>query len=422
MLFLNIICPVLTFVCLLFCGAFFASSETAYTSLSKITVHQMIKKGERNAKKVSLLKSKLDSLISTTLIGTNFVTTLMSSLATAFAMAVFGSKSVSYATFIVTVLVIIFSEIVPKTYAAVKPKETCQSSATALIILQKILFPLICLFNLLGKLINFFERIFFKSKSSLVTQDELRTLLDVGEREGTLEQDERKMLERIFEFSDLRVHDIMRHRSLVTYISESDSLQEVVQAFAKSGYSRLPVYKESPETVTGVLHYKAVLFAGSEITKSKDFVRICMVPVMFVPESLTAVELLGKFKFEKSQFAVAVNEYGSTAGIVTMDDILREVFGRMTDEYGMSEIAPAQRISVLNVNEFLVPGDMKLEDLNDVLHLNLDSEISETLGGWLMEQLGELPPTGTVYKKENTIFIIEDQSARRIQSVRIKTA
>ncbi|MBO7612662.1 MAG: HlyC/CorC family transporter, partial [Treponema sp.] len=129
---------------------------------------------------------------------------------------------------------------------------------------------------------------------------------------------------------------------------------------------------------------------------------------------------LGKFKFEKSQFAVAVNEYGSTAGIVTMDDILREVFGRVTDEYGMSDIPAEQKVRVLNVNEFLVPGDMKLEDVNDVLSLNLDSEVSETLGGWLLEKLGELPPTGTVYKNQNSIFIIEDQSSRRIQSVRIK--
>ena len=420
MVLLNIVCPVAAFLCLLFCGAFFASSETAYTSLSKITIHQMLKNRERNAKKVSALKNNLDSLISTTLIGTNFVTTLMSSLATAFAMAVFGPQSVSAAIFVVTVLVIIFSEIVPKTYAAVKPKESSQNSATALSILQKVLFPAVWFFNQFGKFINLIERIFFKKRQPLVTQEELRTLLDVGEHEGTLEQDERKMLERIFEFSDLRVHDIMRHRSLVSYISESASLDEVIEAFAKSGYSRLPVYKDSPETVTGVLHYKAVLFAGPEITSSKDFVRICMVPVMFVPESLSAVELLGKFKFEKSQFAVAVNEYGSTAGIVTMDDILREVFGRVTDEYGMSDIPAEQKVRVLNVNEFLVPGDMKLEDVNDVLSLNLDSEVSETLGGWLLEKLGELPPTGTVYKNQNSIFIIEDQSSRRIQSVRIK--
>ena len=167
MVLLNIVCPVAAFLCLLFCGAFFASSETAYTSLSKITIHQMLKNRERNAKKVSALKNNLDSLISTTLIGTNFVTTLMSSLATAFAMAVFGPQSVSTATFIVTFLVIIFSEIVPKTYAAVKPKESSQNAASALAVIQKVLFPAVWFFNQFGKFINLIERIFFKKRHPL---------------------------------------------------------------------------------------------------------------------------------------------------------------------------------------------------------------------------------------------------------------
>lgn len=417
---LNIIIPLISFFALLYCGAFFAATETAYTALSKISVRQMLQKKAANAKKVSVLRNNLDVLISTTLIGTNLVTTLMSSIATAFAMNVLGSQWVSFVTLFVTILIIIFSEIIPKTYAGSKSEECSVTSANAIIVIQKVFFPLVWLFNKLGKFINFIEKILFKTKSPLLTQDELKTLLDFGEKEGTIEQNERKMLDRIFEFSDLRVHDIMKHRSLVTYINESDSLKEVTEAFAKSGYSRLPVCSGSPEVVVGVLHYKAVLFASEEITNSKDFVRICMSPVMFVPESLYALDMLRKFKAEKSNFAVAVNEYGSTAGIVTMDDILREIFGRMTDEYGMSEIPPEQRIEVLNVNEFIVPGDMKIDDVNDVLDLRLDSEYAETLGGWLLEMLGELPPVGAVYKNSDAIFIVEDQSSRRIQSVRIR--
>ncbi len=193
----------------------------------------------------------------------------------------------------------------------------------------------------------------------------------------------------------------------------------IVDVFAKSGYSRLPVIDGNPEKVVGVLHYKSVLFAVPEIKRSPDFVRICMSSVLFVPETLSAVELLRTFKKEHENFAVAVDEYGGTAGIVTMDDILRGVFGRITDEYGTTDVAPEKRVTVLGTKEFIVPGDMKIDDVNDVLKLNLESEVYNTLGGWLLERFDELPPVGAVYRFGSIIFVVEDQSARRIQSVRI---
>ena len=416
----KIVLPPLAEVLLLFCGAFFASTETAYTALSRIAVRQMLKDGAPHAKEVSVLRDKLDRLISTVLIGTNFITTLSSSLATAYALALFGPAAVSCATAVMSVLIIIFSEIIPKTYAAVHPKKTAGSSARAIIIIQKILFPLVCVFDMLSRFLEFLESKIIRHKAPLITEEELRTLIDVGSTEGTLQESEKKMLNRIFEFSDLHVRDIMKHRAIVKYVYDTDSVDTVIRAFAESGYSRLPVCKGSPETVIGVLHYKAVLFADKAITQSKDFIRICMRPVHFIPQTLTAVELLQHFKKDKNNFAVAVDEYGSTAGIVTMDDILREVFGRMTDEYGMTELSPEKRITVISTAEFLVPGDMKLDDLNDVLNMNLYSENFDTLGGWLLERFGELPSTGEAYRNNGTIFIVEDQSARRIQNVRIR--
>ena len=417
---LYVIFPLLTLCVLLFSGAFFAATETAYTALSKITVRQMLKDKVQNASLVFKLKNNLDVLISTSLVGTNFITTLTSSLTTAYAVNVFGKQYVSYATALVTIFVIIFSEIIPKTYAAVRSEKCASNSALAILIIQKIFFPIVFIFGQLSAFINFAERKLIKKKTPLVTEEELKTLIEIGETEGTLESDERKMLDRIFEFSDLRVSDIMRHRSLVTYINVHSAIEEVTKAFHDSGYSRLPVYQDTRENVVGVLHYKAVLFAGPEIIKSKDFIRICMRPIMHIPETMTAVELLKRFKSEKSNFAVALNEYGGTSGIVTMDDILREVFGRMTDEYGMSEIPAEKRIAVVGTNEFIIPGDMKLDDLNDVLNINLDSEYSETLGGWLLERFGELPTIGAIYKSPRALYIVEDQSARRIQSVRLR--
>ena len=413
--------PPLAEVILLAAGAFFASTETAYTSLSRITVRQMLKNNEKHAKEVSALRSKLDRLISTVLVGTNFIITFSSSLATAYAVRVFGPSSVSYATAIVSVLVIIFSEIIPKTYAAVRPVQVAQGSAVPLIAIQKVLFPIVRLSDHLSAFIEWVERGLFRHSTPLITEEELRTLIAVGENEGTLDEGEKIMLDRLFDFAGIQVRDIMKHRSLTKYVNVHDTLEEVVRIF-NSGFSRLPVYEDTPENIIGVLHYKAVLFAGKGITQSRDFVRICMRAAMFVPETLSAAELLQRFKKEKDNFAVVINEYGSMAGIVTMDDILREVFGHVTDEYGMSEVAPEKRVTVVSTNEFIIPGDMRLDDFNDIMKMNLDSESFDTLGGWLLERFGELPSTGAAYRGNGAVFIVEDQSARRIQSVRVKLA
>lgn len=405
---------------LLAVGAFFSMTETAFTSLSRIKVRQLQKEKARHADLIAKLRSNLDELIATVLIGTNFVNTFNSAVTTAFAVKVLGAEYVSAATAVILFLVIIFVEIVPKTFAAINTETAVKNTAIPVYLIKAVLYPVVKTFCLFTRFIDFAEKKIFKSKRVLVTEDELKTLIEVGEKEGTLEQSERKMLERLFEFSDLSVHSIMRHRSLVKYISTESSLDEVIAIFQTTGYSRIPVYENDVENIVGVLHFKSVLFASPLITASKDFIKICMAEPAFVPETMSAIDLLKKFKKEKINFAVAVNEYGGMAGIVTLDDILSEVFGRITDEHGTVEVSPEDKITVIGTNEFIVPGDMKLDDLNDVLNINLSSETFDTLGGWLLEQLDELPPVGKTHKKNGVLYIVEDQSQRRIQTVRIK--
>lgn len=405
---------------LLAVGAFFSMTETAFTSLSRIKVRQLQKEKARHADLIAKLRSNLDELIATVLIGTNFVNTFNSAVTTAFAVKVFGAEYVSAATAVILFLVIIFVEIVPKTFAAINTETAVKNTAIPVYLIKAVLYPVVKTFCLFTRFIDFAEKKIFKSKRVLITEDELKTLIEVGEKEGTLEQSERKMLERLFEFSDLSVHSIMRHRSLVKYISTESSLDEVIAIFQTTGYSRIPVYENDVENIVGVLHFKSVLFASPLITASKDFIKICMAEPAFVPETMSAIDLLKKFKKEKINFAVAVNEYGGMAGIVTLDDILSEVFGRITDEHGTVEVSPEDKITVIGTNEFIVPGDMKLDDLNDVLNINLSSETFDTLGGWLLEQFDELPPVGKTHKKSGVLYIVEDQSQRRIQTVRIK--
>jgi putative hemolysin len=416
----SIVLTLFLLLLLILCVGFFSSSETAFLSIPKLKIRQMLKNNEYGARRIAKLRSDMDSLLTVVLIGINFISTFASSIATALAIEIAGQNGVGIATIVVTFFVTVLGEIVPKTIATVDPVKIARRNASALVILQKILFPLVWFFTGISQTLAGTVQKFWKSDDPVVTEDELKTLIDVGTREGTLEKSEKTMLYKIFEFTDLHVYDIMKHRSLIKSVPVGATRNELTALFLSAGYSRLPVYNGSPETIVGILHYKSVLFASSGEVEKSDFVRKNMRPVLFIPESFTALELLAKFRKIKDDMAIALDEQGGVAGIVTMDDILRAVFGRMTDESSKNEIAPENRIKIISGKEFLVPGDMKLSDVNEVLKLKLESEEYNTLGGWLLEHFDALPSIGEALRDGNTLFVIEDQSRRRIESVRIK--
>lgn len=413
----NYILPVLSLLVLLFCSAFFSSSETAFYSLSYIKLRQMQTERRPGASRVARLKADMNLFITTVLVGTNFVHTLASALATALALRIAGPQTVVYATLIMTMLLITFGEILPKTVAALKPEMVAAQWSLPLTVFQKLAYPVIWIFLQFTRFVEYIERSFVLKTHPIVTELELKTLIDVGEQEGTLELSEKAMLHKIFEFTDLTVRDIMRHRSLIKSVDANFTYRQVVSVFAETGYSRLPVYDGDTENLIGMLHYKSVIFNRKRRPDESGFARRCMSQIMFVPETISAVELLQKFKAEHKNIAVAVNEHGTNSGVVTMDDLLRCVFGHVIDE---ADVSPEQRITIVSQNEFLVPGDLRLEDVNSALNLHLQSQDYDTLGGWLMEKFDALPSSGEVLRFDGTIFIVEDQSARRVQTVRIK--
>lgn len=424
----EIILPAVAIFLLVGVVAFFAGSETAFLSITRLMLRHLQKKdtsGKKNspAKKITFLKKDTNRLLSLILIGINFVTSLVSGLAAALAIKLFGSKGATIATFAISFILIIFGEIVPKTIAAVHPVGFASFTASPLIFLQKAFFPIVWIFSKITDGITSFLQIFFKNTKELITEDELKSLIEIGAKEGTLESSEKKMLYKIFDFTDLHIKDIMRHRSLVQYIPIDADYDEIVKIFALSGYSKLPVCDEDFGKVEGMLFYKTVLLNApskeiNSMRARKSFARRHMRPTLFVPETLYATELLQKFKAEKQNFAVAVDETGSNSGIVTMDDILRAVFGRSINSIH-NEIPPENRIHPVSITEYLVPGDIKIDDANELLDLDLESENYTTFGGWLLEQFGELPEIGAVLKKDGVIYKIEEQSQRRIQSVRV---
>ncbi len=397
--------------------AFFSGSETAYLSTSKLKMRRLIGEKRKGSEKAALLRSNMDELLTVVLIGTNFMNTLASSLATSLAISIAGKSGVGIATVLITFAATVFGQIIPKTAAGIYPEDTVCRNSFLLYMLKIAMFPVVRVFTLISSLVSSVAGEFFKADDVLVTEDELKTLIDIGETEGTLEHGESRMLYRIFEFSDLNVHDIMKHRSLIKAIPKESTRKQVTDAFKESGLSMLPVYEENREKIVGVIHYKAVLLSSK--SSGKNYTEQTMKDVLFVPETLSALELLIVFRKKGTEFAVALNEQGQTAGVVTMDDIMRVVFGRMSTPTH-NEIPPEERIRLISPTEFIVPGDIKLEDVNSIFRLNLESDGFSTLGGWLLEKIGSLPSTGELFKLGNMLFIVEDQAHRRILSVRIK--
>ena len=410
----------LELIALILCVGFFTSSETAYLSLPRLKLRSMVEKGVKNAKKVASLKANMDRLLTTVLIGTNFLNSLASAIATAFAIELLGSKGTAIAPFVTAFFITTFAQIVPKTAAGLHPdKFTCFSSLP-LLILEKLFFPIIWLFERLSHGAVFLVEKFIKPAGAIATEEELKTIIDVGSHEGTIEKDESRLLNKIIKFNNLLVNDVMKHRSQVSMIDKNASYDEVIEQFLSSGFSTLTVYSENRENVVGVLNYKKILFGGNNADEGPGYAGRLMSDVLFIPGTMSVLDILQTFRTSEHKFAVVLDEQGQTDGIITMEDILKVVFGHMADENTYDDTAPEDKVELISLNTFIVPGDMKIDDANEILGLNLESDEMNTVGGWLLEQFGYLPSSGTVLIKDKNLFTAEDVSQRRIVSVRVK--
>ena len=407
-------------IILIFFVGFFTSSETAFISLSKIKMRRLKEEGKKNARIVAKLYSNMPRLLTTVLIGTNFLNALISALATALVVKLWGGGGVGLPTLLTAFVITTFGQIIPKTIAGRYPEKKCISNSLPLYVLEKLFFPLVFLFERLSHVAVWLVEKIIKPREHLITEEELKTLIDVGEKEGTIEKNESRMLNKIIKFNDLSATDIMKHRSFVSMVSANATYDQVVQEFLDSGFSTLTVYKDESENVTGIINYKKVLYGNDDIDKGQGYASRIMDDVLFVPGTFSALELLQKLREDENKFAVVLNEQGQTAGIVTIEDIIRVVFGRMTDENSYDNIPAEEKIQLVSANTFVVPGDLKLDEVNSILHLNLKSEEMNTLGGWVLEEFGYLPSAGMVMVKNKALFTVEDVEQRRITRVRIR--
>ena len=405
----------LVIVILLGLSAFFSSAETALMACNKIRMKNLAEDGNKKAAKVLQVTENQPKMLSAILIGNNLVNLSASALATVFATNTFGSGAVGLSTGILTLLVLLFGEITPKGIASQKSDDIALAYAGYVYFLMQILTPVIYCINLLSQGVQRLLRIDLSKKQDAITEEELRTLVDMGHEEGVIETDEKKMITNVFDFGDQVAKDIMIPRVEMTCVDVETDFQEVLEIFRKERYTRMPVYEEDTDNVIGILNIKDVFLKGQERNFS---LRSLMRQPLFTFELKKVSKLLNEMRKSSSNVAIVLNEYGSCVGMITLEDMLEEIVGDIHDEYDEEEEEEIGKIRISD-HEYLVEGSMKLNDLNEILGTELESEDYDSIGGYLTGLFEHLPNKGEAVIEGGLKFVVEAANDTRVEKVRI---
>ena len=402
-----------TIIVLLALSAFFSSAETAYTTINRIRLRTLIEEGNTAAKRVERIIHNPGKMLSAILIGNNIVNLSASSLMTIFSTNVFGSRSVGAATGVLTLLVLIFGEISPKTMASVHAERIALLYSVPVSALIWLLTPVIFIVNFLSRGLMLLLRIDPDKKNGNFTTNELRTIMEVSHEEGVLENEEKVMINNVFDFGDTQAKDIMIPRADMVFANIDDSYDDLLEIFKKEMFTRLPVYENTTDNVIGIINMKDLLLHDGP---KEDFhIRNILREAHFTYEYKKISELMLEMKDYSVNFTIVLDEYGSTAGLITFEDLLEEIVGEIRDEYDSAE---EELIQQVGPNEYIIEGSMKLDDINDALELSLDSEDYDSIGGLIIELLDHLPQVGeSVTTADGIRLVVDSLDKNRIEKV-----
>lgn len=409
------ILQIVVLVVLLLLSAFFSSAETALTTVNKIRMRTLAEDGNKRAAKVLTVTDNSAKMISAILIGNNIVNLSASSIATALAIKLFGSMGAGIATGILTLLILIFGEISPKTLATIHADEISLTYAGIISFLMKILTPVIFLMNSLSMAFLKLLRVNPNDSRLVLTENELRTIMDVGHESGVIETEEHEMINNVFDFTDAEAKEIMIPRIDMTLVSVDASYQELLDIYRETRYTRLPVYEESNDNVIGILNVKDLLLCEDQDNFS---IRDIMRTPFFTYEHKNTAELFSQMQESSINIAIVLNEYGTTAGLITMEDLLEEIVGEIHDEYDYNE---EEDLFAINDHEYLAQGSMNLEDLCDSLDIHLESEDYDSIGGYMIGLLDHVPQEGeSVTAPDGTVLRVDKMDKNRIEKIYIR--
>jgi CBS domain containing-hemolysin-like protein len=395
-------------ICLLL-SAYFSATETAFSSINKTRLKTIAEKGNKRATLTLKLSDSYDKLISTILIGNNIVNIAIASVGTMLFIEICGGDiGATVSTAVVTVAVLIFGEITPKSIAKDSPEKFAMFASPSIRMLIWLLTPLCAIFSLWKKLVS---KIFKSEDDDKMSQEELLMIVEEAEQEGGIDTDEGDLLRNAIEFTEIRAEDILTHRVDLEAVSNDAPKEEIAQRFSDTRFSRLLVYEENIDNIVGVIHLKD-FYKDNGILK--DDISTIMSPPLFIHKFEKIDDLLKQLQQAKSHIAVVVDEYGGTLGIVTMEDILEELVGDIWDEH--DEVI--ERFNEISENTYLVDCTTNFEEFCDFFELESDSE-SISLGGFIMEHLGRIPETNDKFSFEHLDFIIEETDSRRVISTKV---
>ena len=400
---------------LILLSAFFSSAETAMTTVNKIRIMSFADDGNKKAKTLLKIIENPGKLLSTILIGNNIVNLSASSLATTWTTRVLGNAFIGFITGVLTLLILLFGEITPKTLATLQAEKISLAYAPIIYPLTRLLTPVIFLVNLLSRGVLFLLHVDPDAKPNAMTEQELRTIVDVSHEDGVIESEERQMIYNVFDFGDSQAKDVMVPRIDMSLINVDATYEEVIQAFREDGYTRYPVYENSTDTIIGTLNMKDLILRDPEKTFSvRDFLR----NPYFTYEYKGTADLLMEMKEYAVNLAIVLDEYGATAGMITLEDLLEEIVGEIRDEYDYDEEDPIQKISD---HEYLVEGSMNLEDFSDALNLHLESDDYDSIGGYMIGLLDHLPKIRESIMTPDGIFLqVRTKNKHRIEKIYVR--
>ena len=407
---------IIILVVLLSFSAFFSASETAMMSLSKIRLRHMVDEKVANASLVSKLLEKPSRFLASVLVGNNLVNTAASSILTALvAKYVAGGTGILIATVGMTILILIFGEITPKNIASNNSEGVALRLAKPLSLMVTIIAPIA---NFIMLVINGVLRLFgvkVNTAQPFITQDELKTMVTVSHEEGVLEGGEKKMIDNVFEFGDAQAKDAMTPRTDMVSIEDDYTYEQVVEAFRTDQFSRMPVYRETPDDIIGVLYVKDLLLGG--VSKENFNLEEIMREPYYTYEFKRIGDLFEDMRNKQIPIAIVLDEYGGTAGIITMEDLVEEIVGDIADEYDIQET----EIEVIKEDEYIVDGGTRIDLVNEMIGTRIESEDFDSIGGFILGELGGLPEVGEVIEVDGVTFKVEEVDKNRIEELRILT-
>ena len=397
-------------IVLVILSAYFSATETAFTSLNRIRLKSKADAGNRRAALALRLVDQYDNLLSTILVGNNIVNLSASSLATVFfTEGLRLQNGAVISTAVITIVVLIFGEVSPKSLAKEYPESFAVFSATIMRILMVILTPVNFLFSLLKKLLSM---VFHKEGDSGITEEELVTMVDQAEIEGGLDQHESKLIRSAIEFNDMEVDEILTPRVDIVAVEDTDSMDDIAQAFAESGYSRLPVYHEDIDDIIGVIHEKD--FHAARYRGQTD-VKAITGPMLYTTGNTKISELLRILQREKAHMVIVVDEYGGTEGLVTLEDIVEELVGEIWDEH--DEVI--EEFKKQEDGSYLISCSADLTDLFDLFSIKGECD-ANTISGWVMEQIGRIPEEGDHFTSDGLDVTVTKVDHRRVLEIRVE--